>query len=356
MTILHLVRSFGGKRIGGAEKNIFNLINLIESSSYEKNIIVSDKGLWKYNKKENTFKNIKFISHKLFIIFKNNKHNIKNIHVHSNGYFIFLGYILAFLLKSKLIIKITRIGEGSLINRKKEVNLKYKLILKRNLFRFICKSNFVYLHILSESCMEIINNLTKNVIIFPNLIKSGHYDENFKKANSFIISSRMIKRKNIDLAIDNLLSLNNKENTLLLIGDGPELKRLKRKYRIHKSQIKFKGYLDNKEIVNFYKRSEYFINFSDSEGMSNSLIEAMSYGCKCIVSNIPENIHTAKNYAIYYEKGDDFHLKIKETSKLEPKVISDYANSKYSIDFFSPNRLMELYKIDNSNFSSRQRQ
>ena len=26
MTILHLARSFGGKRIGGAERNIYNLV------------------------------------------------------------------------------------------------------------------------------------------------------------------------------------------------------------------------------------------------------------------------------------------------------------------------------------------
>jgi len=103
--------------------------------------------------------------------------------------------------------------------------------------------------------------------------------------------------------------------------------------------------------ADFYKKAEYFINLSDSEGMSNSLIEAMSYGCKCIVTKILENIHTAENYAIYYEEGEDFNHKITESIKLIPKEISKYANSKYSVELFDSNKLRELYKVDNSNFS-----
>ena len=40
--------------------------------------------------------------------------------------------------------------------------------------------------------------------------------------------------------------------------------------------------------------------------MSNSLIEAMSYGCKCIVSSILENSYTAENYAVYYDQNEEF--------------------------------------------------
>ena len=82
--------------------------------------------------------------------------------------------------------------------------------------------------------------------------------------------------------------------------------------------------------------------------MSNSLIEAMTCGCKCIISNILENRYTADSYAIYYDKEDDFSSKIKEAFKLDPEEISNYANSKYSIDLFNFYKLKELYKIDNS--------
>ena len=153
------------------------------------------------------------------------------------------------------------------------------------------------------------------------------------------------------MALDNLFNLKKQNLHIFILGDGPELKRLKNKYKKNKSKITFLGYLKNNEIYNYYAIAEYFVNLSDSEGMSNSLIEAMSYGCKCIISDILENFYTAKKHAIYYNKKEDFSLKIKESLKLNPKEISLYANSKFSINFIKSTQIRELYKIDNNNIS-----
>ena len=353
MTILHLARSFGSKRLGGAERNIYNLVNLISLKTKEKNLIMSDNGIWEYHIKSDTFRKIDKTKIKLFFLLISNPHNqkINNVHVHSNGYYIFLGYIISFLFKCRLIIKLTRVGDGSLINRNKKEKINFKLFLKRNLFKYLCKAKNVYVHILSKSSLGMVKKFTKKIIIFPNLIKKGKYDPNIKKKDTFVLSSRLIKRKNVDLALDNLLNLKNKNLHIFVIGDGPELKRLKSKYKTNKSKITFLGYLKNNDINNYYALAEFFVNLSDSEGMSNSFIEAMSFGCKCIVSDILENCYTAENHAIYYDKGEDFVLKIKESLKLNPKEISDYANSRFSIDFFKSTQIKELYKIDNNNIS-----
>ena len=353
MTILHLIRSFGGKRLGGAERNIYNLSNLVSKKTSETNLVLSDHGIWRYHSEKNDFKKekkffLKFISS---ILFKNRKINIRNIHVHSNGYYIFLGYFLAIILNCRLIIKITRVGEGSLVNRKTEKNPTLQFLIKKKLFRYICKSNNVYIHILSKSSLNIVRKFTKKIIVFPNLVKKGFYNSKDKIKDTVIISSRLIIRKNIDLALDNLINLKNSNIHIYLIGDGPELDRLKNKYKNNKSEISFLGYLKGDEINNFYKKAEYFVNLSKSEGMSNSFIEAMSFGCKCIVSDILENKYTAENYAIYYNKEDDFSSKIKESLKLNPEEISNYANSKYSVDFFKSTQIEELYKIDNNSIS-----
>ena len=358
MIILHLIKSFGEDRLGGAERNIYNLANLISKRSYEENIIISKNGIWKYCKISNNFIKIKYKKFKLIIkIIKTiSKKNISNIHIHSNSYYIFIGYFIALITCSKLIIKITRVGEGSLINRNREKSFNLRLFIKRILFIYICKSNFVHIQILSNSCFDIVSKITKNIIVFPNLIKKGYLEKDIKRKNTFLISSRLIKRKNIDLTLDKLLNLKNKNIYIYVLGDGPELERLKKKYKSNSSKISFLGYLQHKDVYDFYKIAENFINLSDSEGMSNSLIEAMSFGCKCIVSKILENIYTAENYAIYYEKGDDFNSKIAESIKLNSKEISNYANSKFSLDYFDSNKLKRLYKIDNSNLSSRPRE
>ena len=43
MTVFHLVRSFGGKRLGGAERNIYNLVKLISLNLEEENIVLSER-------------------------------------------------------------------------------------------------------------------------------------------------------------------------------------------------------------------------------------------------------------------------------------------------------------------------
>ena len=182
--------------------------------------------------------------------------------------------------------------------------------------RIICKSNFVYLHILTKSGEHIAKKISNNIIIFPNIIKEGFYKKEDKIKGSVLISSRIIKRKNIDIAIKKLISLKKKNIFINVLGDGPELEELRAKYKNQKEKISFHGYVDRSKIYKYYVKSEYFINLSSSEGMSNALIEAMSFGCKCIISNIPENKDTAGAHAAYYNLKDNFSLLFKKASIL----------------------------------------
>ena len=54
---------------------------------------------------------------------------------------------------------------------------------------------------------------------------------------------------------------------------------------------------------------------------------------------------------IFSLKAEELVSKIKDSHKLNPEEISNYANSKYSIDLFNHYKLKELYKIDNNNIS-----
>ena len=119
MTILHLIRSYGNQIPGGAEINIENLVNFIYRTQKTISIVLSDNGVWIFNKNSRKLEKVKNISKKIFIlklIFRRFK-KPNNIHVHSNGYIIFLGYCISLLIKAKLLIKITRIADDSLISR-----------------------------------------------------------------------------------------------------------------------------------------------------------------------------------------------------------------------------------------------
>lgn len=348
MTILHLIRSYGKPIPGGAEINIDNLVKYIYQKQKIISIVLSDNGVWIFNKNSKKLEKEKNISNKKFILklFLRRFKRIKNVHVHSNGYIIFLGYFISLLIRSKLLIKITRIADDSLVSRNKFFSKNIRLTSKRILLKLICQSNFVYLHCLTKSAKVASYIFTKNVVIFPNLTKKRSNMKIIKEEKTILITSRIIKRKKIDHTLDQIIKDNiQKEYKVIVIGDGPDLKRLKFKYKAFKNII-FKGLIKNTKISHYYQISEFFVNLSSSEGMSNALIEAMVNGCKPIISDIPENRDTASSEAIFYNEGDSFKKLISHASKLSPQKISDFASQRYTQKIQNSFLIKELYSID----------
>jgi glycosyltransferase involved in cell wall biosynthesis len=71
------------------------------------------------------------------------------------------------------------------------------------------------------------------------------------------------------------------------------------------------GFVQGEELEELFGNCCIYCLPSDVEGMPISLLEAMSYGCNCLVSNIEENVQVCKEYAITFEKGNIDDLKIK---------------------------------------------
>ncbi len=64
---------------------------------------------------------------------------------------------------------------------------------------------------------------------------------------------------------------------------------------------------------------------SDVEGMSISLLEMMSYGTCCLVSDIDENIEVVEDMAVSFSKGDESDLKNKLTYLIRyPEIVAKY--------------------------------
>lgn len=143
---------------------------------------------------------------------------------------------------------------------------------------------------------------------YPNInitsIQNGVDIEKFKKVNSeeksklrekygiskdkivFISTSSFIPRKRIEETIIafNNAKLSNKH--LLLLGVGTEYETLYNKYNSNKD-IEFIGKTD--KVLEYLQLSDVFISSSESEGLPNGVIEAISCGLPVILSNIPQH-------------------------------------------------------------------
>ena len=74
-----------------------------------------------------------------------------------------------------------------------------------------------------------------------------------------------------------------------MVGSGPEEHNLKKLATSLGAKVTFFDQLDKREVDKILLRSKIYLNLSDHEGLSFSLLEAMSSGLPSIVSNIEGN-------------------------------------------------------------------
>jgi glycosyltransferase involved in cell wall biosynthesis len=120
--------------------------------------------------------------------------------------------------------------------------------------------------------------------------------------NTFTIvsCSNLIPLKRVHLIIEALSLLSSDRIHWVHFGDGIEenkLKNLANKKLFENISFEFKGRIENKEVLNFYKTNKpnLFINVSSSEGIPVSIMEAMSYGIPCIATNVGGNSEIIKD-------------------------------------------------------------
>ena len=100
---------------------------------------------------------------------------------------------------------------------------------------------------------------------------------------------RLAAVKNHALLINAIARLNRPEVTLMLVGDGPErqsLEALVARLRIG-HQVRFVGHRD--DVAGLLAAMDIFVLPSVSEGLSNTLLEAMASGVACVASDVGGN-------------------------------------------------------------------
>lgn len=76
-------------------------------------------------------------------------------------------------------------------------------------------------------------------------------------------------------------------------------------------RILFTGFVQGKMLEELYSNAYIYTLPSDLEGMPLSLLEAMSYGNCCLVSDIAECAEVVENKAVTFEKSNVNALRVK---------------------------------------------
>lgn len=121
---------------------------------------------------------------------------------------------------------------------------------------------------------------------------AGNYtqfeDESLPKP-IFITVGSLIKRKNTGTLLKAFKNyLKTKTGSLIVLGDGPEMGQLKLSAP---DNVFFYGNVEN--VKCFLDKSSYFVSASLSEGLPNTVLEALHSGVPAILSDIPPHAEIA---------------------------------------------------------------
>lgn len=77
------------------------------------------------------------------------------------------------------------------------------------------------------------------------------------------------------------------------------------------SRIVFTGFVQKELLRELYSNAYVYVLPSDLEGMPLSLLEALSYGCCCVTSDIPECVDVTGEHGVAFQKGSAVDLRVK---------------------------------------------
>lgn len=195
----------------------------------------------------------------------------------------------------------------------------------------------------------------------PNGIEKPNFKEaeqikdkwGLEKDGYILFLARIVPEKGLHYLIDAYEQLHTDKRLVIAGGSSNAMEYMEeiRRKASENENILMTDFVQGEILTELLSNAYLFVLPSDIEGMSISLLEAMSYGNCCLVSDINENIEVVEDMALSFRKGDVQDLKEKLSGLLEDKAkveafkqnASGFITNKYNWDNVIDETL-KLYK------------
>lgn len=175
----------------------------------------------------------------------------------------------------------------------------------------------------------------RNTVYIPNGINKPEIQSadiitktyGLEKDGYILFLARIVPEKGLHYLIEAYYRLRTDKRLVIAGGSSHSYEYMEqiKSMAAHDSRIIMTDFVHGKCLEELYSNAYLFVLPSDVEGMALSLLEAMSYGNCCIVSNINENTEVVGNYAVSFKKGDVEDLRSKmEELLMHPERVRKY--------------------------------
>lgn len=180
----------------------------------------------------------------------------------------------------------------------------------------------------------------------PNIIKEKY---GLDKDDYILFLGRIVPVKGLQYLIK-AFSETNIDKKLVIAGGVSHSDDYAREIRdmATDERIMFTGFVEGDELWELYCNCRLYVMPSDHEGMPLSLLEAMSCGAECLVSDIPAMTKVLLNYGHTFKMSDTEDLRLKLEEILSHDKIDTAEQIKYIADTYNwdiiTDKTLELYK------------
>ena len=172
-----------------------------------------------------------------------------------------------------------------------------------------------------------------------------------KKESFVLFVGRIVPEKGISYLIDAWKNVNTDKQLVIVGGSSDSTSFMNEMKSRARDNVIFTGFQNGEVLDELYSNAYIYCLPSELEGMPLSLLEAMSYGNCCLVSDIPACTEVVENRAVLFEKNNVKDLTAKLQMLLdEPQTvrkyregIAEYVTAKYNWDDVVE-RTLELYR------------
>ena len=148
------------------------------------------------------------------------------------------------------------------------------------------------------------------------------------KKDGYLLSlGRIVPEKGLHYLIEAFGKIDTDMKLVVAGGNSHAVEYMERIHRMaaQDDRIIMTDFVQGQMLEELYSNAYAFVLPSDVEGMALTLLEAMSFGNCCLVSDICENTEVVEDKALVFRKGDTKDLQKKLEYMLEhPEVVREY--------------------------------